>query len=394
MKPGLLFAALFALFLFSACDDDPEGSASGRFVYFVQDDGSGTTAFHRHVIDSEKSETQTKDPVVWISDVAENGRVLYMTKHGGLLRLYGRCESGSVIPVPLPVAANPGEDYVFADAPAALSHEGHHAAYVAFRQPAGSSDSSEWKPELCVFDCGAWRMRQFALDAFLDTVFTPLQADFTWENIVPRWLGISGSGDAVFLYLDVFGVDAARHERRHFVLLSWHDGNLRLLRQREIIPGVYGIPTIVFDAAKAEVFVRHNDQNVIIDCRSGAEHTADPALNRYPYRPVNCAQNGEFALRNDNYFLTLRRLSDGWRTVVVESINNLQVRYPELRSLIRPHSEDAWCSVSPDGEWIAFVAAHELDDGLYIIRRDGSQLRRIARGKFDVPPVVSDVVPY
>jgi hypothetical protein len=198
----------------------------------------------------------------------------------------------------------------------------------------------------------------------------------------------------VFLYLDLFGVDAARHEHRHFVLLSWHDGNLRLLHRSEIIPGGSGIPTIVFDPIKAEVFVRYNDENVIIDCRDGAERAADPALNRYPSRPVTCTQSGEFPLRSDNYFLTLRRLTDGLRTVVVEWITNLQVRYPELRLTSSPHSEDAWSSVSPDGEWIAFVAAHELDDGLYIIRRDGTGLQRIARGIFDVAPVVSDVVPW
>jgi hypothetical protein len=394
MKPGLLLSVLFASCLLAACGDDPEGSASGRFVYYVSDDGSGTTAFHRYLIDSDRYEPQTQDPVVWISDVAENGRVLYMTRHGSLSRLHGRCEGGSIIPVPLPVAAQPGEEYVFADAPAVISHEGHHAAYIAFRQPVGSTDSSEWKPELCVFDCGAWQMRQFALDAFLGNIFTQQQVDFTWENIVPRWLGISSNGDAVFLYLDVFGIDSARHERRHFVLLSWHDGNLRLLRHDELLRGAAALPVTIFDPAKAEVFVRYSDENVVIDCRSGTERAADPALNRYPYRPATCSQRGEFVMRNDNYFLTLRRLSDGYRTVVVEGINTLQVSYPELRSMSGPHSEDAWCSVSPDGEWIAFVASHELDDGLYIIRRDGSQLRRIARGKFDVPPVVSDVVPY
>ena len=400
MKPGLMNSVLFVLCALivlcalSACGDDPEGSASGRFVYYVQDDGTGTTEYRRHVIDNDRSEPQSQDPVVWISDVASNGRVLHMTKHGSLLRLYGRCESGSVIPVPLPVAAQPGEEYVFAQAPAVISHEGHHAAYIAFRQPVGSSDSSEWKPELCVFDCGAWQMRQFALDGFLGNLFTQQQADFAWENIVPRWLGISSNGDAVFLYLDVFGIDAARHERRHFVLLSWHDGNLRLLRQHEIIPGAAALPVTIFDPAKAEVFVRYNDENVIIDCRSGTERAADPALNRYPYQPVNCTQGGEFVTRTDGYFLTLRRISDGRRTVVVEGLNNLQVKYPDLRSLTSPHSEAAWCAVSPDGEWIAFVASHELDDGLFIIRRDGTELRRIARGKFDVPPVVSDVVSY
>lgn len=394
MKPGLMISVLFLLCALSACGDDPEGSASGRFVYYVHDDGTGSTEYRRHVIDNDRSEPQTQDPVVWISDVASNGRVLYMTKHGSLLRLHGRCESGSVIPVPLPVAAQPGEEYVFAQAPAVISHEGHHAAYITFRQPVGSSDSSEWQPELCVFDCGAWQMRQFALDAFLGNVFTQQQADFTWENIVPRWLGISSNGDAVFLYLDVFGIDSARREHRHFVLLSWHDGHLRLLRQGELLRGAAALPVTIFDPAKAEVFVRYNDENVVIDCRSGTERAADPALNRYPYRPATCSQRGEFAMRNDNYFLTLRRLSDGWRTVVVEDINKLQVRYPELRSYPSPHGGDAWCSVSPDGEWIAFVASHELDDGLYIIRRDGTELRRIARGKFDVPPVVSDVVPY
>ncbi len=392
---ALLLLLLFgSAGLFPACEDEPEGSASGRFVYYVSDDGTGKTSFHRYEIAGGKTELQATDPVVWISDVAENGRVLYMTKNGGLLRLFGRCESGSVIPVPLPVAADPGEEYVFAEAPAVISHEGHHAAYVAFRQPVGSTDSSEWKAELCVFDCGAWQMRQMPLDAFLRGIFTQQQADFTLENIVPRWLGIGNEGDVVFLYLDLFGIDAGRHEHRYFVLLSWYDGNLRLLRQSEIIPDVSGIPLTIFDPARAEVFVRHNDANVIIDCRSGTERAADPALNRYPGRPVTCAQSGEFPLRDDAHFLTLRRLTDGWRTVVVEWITNLQVRYPELRSMVWPHSADEWTSVSPDGEWIAFIATHELDDGLYIIRRDGTGLHRIARGIFDVAPVVSDVVPW
>ena len=396
MKTRLLLLLLFALPLLS-CDDDPEGTPMGRFVYYVQGDGSGPGVFRRFDIESGRDTEQEPDGAVLLSDVAGNGRLLVMTSEGATLRLYGRCEGGSIVPVPLPVAENPADEYLLAQGPAAISHDGHHAAYLVYRRPVGNPDTATWQAELCRFDCGAWTMNRLDVSAFLRERFATMGIDCVPDKVALRSLGVSTDGGLQWLDLDVFGLDAGRHERRHSAVLAADASGLRLLRTHEIIPGPaeerHWFAIAVFEPRSALLYLWLEGAGSVIDCRNGSEQPSAGATSRYLTHTVASAGTGEIALWNSGAYLGLYRPADVQSVSVIAAREDLQVKFPDLRFYTQ-HSRTKWCAVSPDGEWIAFIESRELDDCLFVIRRDGSGLRRIAEGVFDIAPVVSDLVPY
>ncbi len=384
---------LIPLLLLLSCEDEPEGRTSARFVYYVNGEAGATGEYHRYVIEEDRDETFATQAVMAMTEVAVNGRVLYMTRQSGISLLYGRCESGQIVPVPMPVSSDPGEEYLLFDSAPVLAYEGHHAAFLATRRPVGNSDSTTWKQVLCIFDCASWSMTQFPLNDALEAEFARRQITVLPEFFISARLGISGTGDVAYLHANVAGDDSMRRRHRYSVQLSVFEGNIRILNVTDFTnPGP--APASVFNVTTGDMYLIQQNDVTIIDCKTGSVRTGTSAQAFNAYRPVVSARSGEIAGPGAGKALALFRLYDGRLTTVMETVEQLQVRYPDVRPYGNLHSSAQWYTVSPDGEWIVFIAAHELDDGLFIIRRDGTELRRIARGIFDVPPVVSDVVPY
>ncbi len=381
------------LLLLLSCEEEPTGRTTARFVFYVNGEAGATKDYRRYVIEEEKDEAFDAESVTAFTEAASNGRVVYMSQQGGTFRLYGRCEGGQIIPVPMPVSPDPGEEYALYACPPALSYEGHHAAFMVSRRPVGYPDTASWNQELCIFDCAAWSLTQLPVSSKLKDYFTQQQIDCIPDVVKALRIGISATGDVVFMDLDVSGNDSQRRHHRYSVQMSAYKGSLRVLCMIEIAYPMW-FPSRVFDVTTGDLYRATDNVATVIDCRTGAERPSERFLSSWVSYSVASGRTGEVASCNDGSLLSLRRIADGRKTSVIQSINQLQVRYPEVRQMAGIHSERQWCAVSPDGEWLVFIAPHELDDGLFIVRRDGTELRRIARGIFDVPPVVSDVVAY
>lgn len=176
----------------------------------------------------------------------------------------------------------------------------------------------------------------------------------------------------------------ANSRRRHFEKLYVLDE-----RAAKTEPGWQ---SAIFDGASGKLFLRERDgRAVAFDCRGGVDQITLPSLC-WGFRTLSVGSGELIKYSAPHGTLELYRLSDGRTHSVPLTIEKLQIQYPEVRAYLS--SGEPYCRVSPDGEWIAFIAGHEQDNGLFIIRRDGMGLQRIARGIFDVAPVVSNVVPW
>ena len=106
------------LLLLASCDDEEttRGGETGRFVYYCIGAPSTAVELRRQDLDDQQDVLVSAERVVSISTVAINGRVLYETLSGVdwpyPRRLFGRCEGGQIIPVPMPVSPDPAVEFV------------------------------------------------------------------------------------------------------------------------------------------------------------------------------------------------------------------------------------------------------------------------------------------
>lgn len=386
----LPLSAFLCMMLFvAACSDDPAGTPQARSLYYVIESADGVDGLYRYDIDAGKHQLQTTENVVWLSQVANNGIVVYETANGSARKLWGRCEGGEVLPVPMPVTGDPSEEFIYGREKAALSHEGHHLAFTARHRPLGATDSTLWKLYLCVFDCGVWKMAKTEIGSVMEDYYAD-SASFAATHFIPLWIGISSDGSTVALEMVVLDrrVDGFQQHRR--LMLGGTLDRFHVLTDLS-----YDTPTgYLFDPVTAEILF---SDGRIFDCRDGSERFgsdmglpgARPGVSET--EKTLTAGSREVALSAGLYGATqLFRPLDGRVHEVPTLGDELRVQYPALRL----SSSYVWRRLSPDGAWLAVSVTREEDQMLFVIRRDGTDLRLVTTGNFELPFVVSDVAPY
>lgn|GEM_PF-1802592 len=372
---------LIVCIAFSACEDDVIDALPSRYVYYT-DVGYEV---QRYDVTLKKIEQPGISDVHAITSVAQNGIVLFEKSAAAEARLWGLCEDGSIIPVPMPVAESPSEDYIYGGAHPSLSAEGHHAAWPVYRRPAGSSDSTAWVQILCKFDCGAWDMAQVDISTFLESEFQ--NSGFSPDLVVVRDLQISGDGSRVVFSVAVTDLQAAGMRNVQHLLMVWENNDVRLLQGKES-----AIDILTFNPGCTVLYYASGGDYFSIDCAAGITSPFDLKTDRRdiitPHSFSHCS--GEYVSSVvDGEIIVLTRLSDGSRTVVLPNMRELTIVYPEINY----GTLGDWASVSPDGQWVVFPWLGDEESHLFLISRDGSDIRRIATGSFPVPAVVSDEIP-
>jgi hypothetical protein len=372
---------LFALPFLHACDDDVIDALPSRYVYFA--DGSGS--LQRYDITLKKIENLQTTGVTHITPVAQNGIVLFETEPGADATLWGFCQDGSIIPVPMPVAASSAEEYSYGRAAATLGADGHHAAWAVYRRPKGSVDTLLWTQELCRFDCQAWKMQQIDVTTFVRAQF--VGGNFQPDIVDVRDMLISKDGQRVVASVELTDLKLDGSREHQSLLLLWEGTQLSLLQGTK-----EQMHILSFDRECVTLFYESAKRYYAYDCIGRTVISKQFVTDRPEMlRPAAfAAATGEYvASFTGGEILALIRLSDAGKTSVLPSIRDLTAYFPEIiYGELRP-----WASVSPDGEWVAFCWKVDAAEHLFVVRRNGEDLRRIAQGSFRVPVSVSDEIP-
>jgi hypothetical protein len=371
---------IVTVFLLQGCSDDPEGTPTGRFVYYA--DASG---LHRYCIGNATDEIVAQGTIVCLTQVAENGIVLYGTEAGGVRRLWGRCDNGSILPVPMPVAGSAAEEYLLAGTPPSLSWKGHHAAFVAYRRPSGSTDSTEWTATLCWFNCGEWKMTLGDISAFLRTRFSAL--DLTPLTARVHAVHVTDYGDAVALLIQVRAKRPDGSEINTRALLGFDAAGFRVLDSIHTGDGEM-LSHIKFDQKTSVIYAFPSwKPPFAVDLRTG--DTRDliiPAIPYDPWTPVSweTAEYVETCLPD----FVLRRIDTGTRTTMLTGVGLAVATHTDLM-IGAAHSP----TLSPDGQWAAMLwPSTDNQEVLFLISR-GGEIRRITKGALKSIFSVSAVVP-
>ena len=378
---SIVFPFLLLLIFISACEDDVIEALPSRFVYY-------TDAGHevqRYDVTLKKIEQPGISDVHAITSVAANGIVLFEKSTAAEARLWGLCEDGSIIPVPMPVAESAAEEYVYGGAHASLSGEGHHAAWPVYRRPSGSTDSTAWVQMLCAFDCGAWKMAQVDVSTFLESEFQ--NSGFSPDIVVLRDLRISEDGSRVVFSAAVSDLKDGGGRIMQHLLMVWENDEIRMLQGKQS-----AIDILSFSPDCGTLYFVSAGASFAVDCVTGIVRSFDLRTDRKDILTAHSFSRGTGEYVSsvvDGEIIVLTRLSDGSRTVVLPNMRELTIAYPEINY----GSLGDWASVSPDGRWVVFPWLGDEESHLFIISRDGTDIRRIAKGSFPVPAVVSNEVP-
>ncbi|MCZ7556506.1 MAG: hypothetical protein M5R41_08910 [Bacteroidia bacterium] len=380
LKMFIACACLAMVFLLQGCSDDPEGTPTDRFVYYA--DASG---LHRYSIGSETDEILAQENVVSLTQVAENGIVLYGTESGGVRRLWGRCENGTLIPVPLPVAESANEEYILAGTPASLSWKGHHAAFIAYRRPSGSIDSTVWNATLCWFNCGEWKMTLGDITAFLRTRFAAL--DLTLLTVRVHAVHVTDYGDAVAVLTQVRARRPDGSEINTSALLGFDAAGFRVLDPIQTGEGEI-LSHIKFDQRSSVIYAFPSwKPPFAVDLRTGdTRDLVTPAIPYDPWTPVS-QETAEFVETCLPDFV-LRRIDTGARTTVLTAVGVSVAAHTDLM----PGAAHA-PALSPDGQWAAMLwPSTDGQEVLFLVGR-GGDIRRVTKGSLKYSVSVSAVVP-
>jgi hypothetical protein len=308
----------------------------------------------------------------------------------------------------MPVAADPAFEYIYGGSfhqytsefhsTTALAYDGHYAAFLSWLRPIGSTDSTTWNLQACIFDCGAWKMRTIGISDFLRSFLVSEGKGFRLDGIVPSDVSISNNGEIIALDL------IATHKRadgdpfaRRRMLLGGTVDTMHVLTDDDVQPTMI-FHRSRFDGATGTLYALQQDgSGTAFDCRGGSNIIAPSLWRSVPTSFSVSARSGEFVFvqySSPTEFIKIVRISDGKVTPVVMTADQVAQIAPDVMTLMSHLLHNMDISISPDGEWLAFEGFAGAETALYIIRRDGTDLRRIATGPFDVHPVVSDVIPY
>jgi hypothetical protein len=377
-----IFLTLILVGMLAACSDEPAGVPMDRYVYYSE---SGKGLF-RYSIDRAVIEQVTEDKVVWITQVAENGIVLYAAQTNAITRFWGVCDDGSIIPVPMPVAESASEEYVLSNTPIALSYKGHHAAWVMHRRTLASTDSTTWTTELCVFDCAVWKMKKADVGAHVRTLLSG--TGFSADIVTVHSVHLTDYGDAVVLVVHIIDTKGGAGHEVRTVVLAFDGVGFQLLDSLDPENGGK-LTQVAFDTRTGTFYAYPPWKSpYAVDCRT--RDVRDLIIPHIPYAPFTpLTQHTSEFVESLHPSLSLRRMDTGQRTTVLADVTLALRSYTDIR-----HAGGHSPAISPDGQWVAMLWESDNDSHvLFAVRRDGEDLRRISKGRIPAPLSVSSVVP-
>ncbi len=372
----LTFAAVF-----TGCDRHHDrDKAAVRYLYYGIANNDSTGGLYRIDISSGLKERKSALPVAYTTSVAENGVVLFQTA-GEPFELKGKCTTGAIVPVPFPVPSDVRCQYVFAIPPRlTLSHPGHHACYpVTLKR----TDPPSAQACLALYNCAVQQMTIINVDSCVRRILSTKQVQDV--KVSGDCTLIDSEGDKLWFIAMVTentiqGIDSL------YYISEWNTGSIRIisspftspirLRGRNIPEGALYI-------------LNENDNSIFLfSVRDGSlEKTA---MNGSQFlSPLQCSHQGDYLALWGNggielYDAAMRRISTVLTSADITRLGN---------GAVFKNSERL--SISPDGIWIAFALPTSANSSLFhifIVRRDGSELQRIADGVSCGVPVISDDV--
>ena len=401
---SMLLVAIALLSL--SCNTTTPAPSTERWVYYsISSPDVATTArtgLWRYGINSRRYERVTSMSIDKLSGVAANGVIVMLSsaalmtsKPDPLNTLFGRCENGSVIPVPFPAHPDPNREYAL-DRPHcfALAYNGHHAAYPVVDRPAGSLlRDTTWKSGIVLFNCYTGKIQILAVDSFAQANFSitsPLRRCMAW---VDGALLLSRDASSLRFNL-LLGQSSVGSTGSGIQFVLWQNGVFRLLDpslDASTAPSLRG-----WDEHSGVILARLDWMAPTLSVLAAV----NGAWKSTQLESATLNSAGQFAVTRSRLVIAgpdgieLRNTADGSAAGTV--LTYAQLFSDDVRALVTKPAEQIHLAISPDGEWIACAVSLPLSwpdpqsrTRLSIFRADGSDLRFIAQDE-NIDASISD----
>lgn len=391
---AILFLSLALVAL--SCNSTSPAPSTERWVYYsISSPDAATTArtgLWRYGINSRRYERVTSMPVLKITGVAANGVIVMMSSAARIASipdpmntLFGRCENGSVIPVPFPAHPDPKREYaLYAPGCFALAYNGHHAAYPVVDRPAGSTArDTTWKTGIVLFNCYTGNIQILAVDSFAQENFasaSPLRRCMAW---VDGALLLSRDASSLRFNL-LLGQSSIGSTGSGIQFVLWQNGVFRLLDpslDASTAPSLRG-----WDEHSGAILARLDWMAPTLSVLTAV----NGAWRNTQLESATLNSAGQFAVTRSRLVIAgpdgieLRSTADGSAAGTV--LTYAQLFSDDVRALVTKPAEQIHLTISPDGEWIACAVSlpatwpdPQSRTRLFIFRADGSDLRFIAQ---------------
>ncbi len=391
-----LFVILaFAIFLYGCSESTNTNSSPKRLVYYYYSDSSAIGwdnyfVLYSYNLNTGDTKKVTNNTIVHTTGVAQNGNIVFdcgmFTEPGCWLVN----SSGVAMPMPMPVSTIPSFQYILAMAPEIqLSNDGSTAVFFLIYE--NSNDGSVAGTRLVYFNFLTMNCTMIDLSNYLKFVFNDSAINYC--DVSGHYMVLKNGNSKLWFVVSGFNKNGNNYNFIASRVCEFSNNRIYNISRVENS----SLEIIGADLPNERIFVSKLNPNDTLN-HSYYIFAAD---NNNDSIPVNIPSEN---FSNPEQFAKEKSEMAGWTDngIAIYDLNTMTVSqdviswsridslYPGLT-----HEKNSRLSFSPDGEYITFALPSA--DGIYgtdllIIKRDGTEFKRILHGTAIGIPVISDVI--
>jgi len=389
-----LAAILISACLFYGCSETTDSTNAGkRYVYYSMSESDGAPSadagLYRYDVSSGETVRLANNSVIHVTGVSKDGTIGFEFK--GLEQIHWKYNpnNGSV-PLSYPVSTDKDYIYWIYDIPYLTnSYNGNKFAYFIGYRHVETSDLYKDKPKLVILDY----LHSSTKIIEIDEICKSFVNDTSIEGVQPfnEYILSSNDGKKIWFLMNSFDIsghdDVVSIGISDFMLLEYNNDKIK-----PIIKPDYRIKQILgVDYPNERIFV------LLVSL----EDSTIFAFNETDSIPVNIDYEN---FSNPEQFAKEKSQMAVWSDdgitiydLTTMSIKQNIISWGRIDSLYQglAHKKNKRLSFSPDGEYITFALPNINDMynyDLFVIKKDGSEFKRILKSAKVGIPVISSVI--
>jgi hypothetical protein len=252
---SLLKKTIFFVFLlaFIGCDEDVPKERDVTYLYYYNNAG-----FKEILTNDNEGDYLAGNAVDRCTGVAENGIVIF--KYSNVTQaLWGKCENGSLIAVPIPESTDDNYKYSLnTKTSERLAYKGHHLAYFCDYK---TISTGKIEVQLVIFNC---EIGEATIVPFKSFLLNELSEEGVMDVNIAGSMLINNSGDQVWFTVENYDEDK---NSLGYSIVLWNNGILSILGNKitDKFTNLLGLSvdtgSILFEQLK-EIFLLKQDNSI------------------------------------------------------------------------------------------------------------------------------------
>lgn len=394
MRSGaILLLSISLMLLLFACNGDGDNNGPSktkyRLIFFPVStlDGADENQAGLYMIKTTNMSSQrlVNTSVGFTTGAGDKGTLMFEYDTGIENRLWGRCEDGSLIPVPMPEMVDGWEKMELLEMPHPnLSADGNISAYFIDLYPFDIPSPAYIASRLVVFNCSTQQMQEIDLEAFIIEAFDSIDAN--GGEVAGEYVLLNEDGSSAYFVLRGIRFEDAFPEEERWLVVQWDkDGGLIALS--DLLEYPVELYCFNYFTDNMVLIAQTPEGDFVQSFEPDGEFFFNAAKEDYLSNPnQTVVPRSEMAVLSE------------WGVEILhpDGGNNISrvISYEEIDpSGNYEHEPNGRISISHDGKIIIFALEHKDSPGdfsLFTLDREGENLENVVSGVPMGIPVISN----